>query len=68
MRPQNGAWGMAPIGGHPEPLRVKLLGGFSASIGTRTIGEDEWRLKKAGDLVKLLALQPGHRVHRERAT
>ena len=70
MRPQNGARGMAPIDGHPsgdrEPVRVRLLGGFGVSVGARTIGEDEWRLKKAGDLVKLLALAPDHRMHRER--
>jgi DNA-binding SARP family transcriptional activator len=31
------------------------------------IGEDEWRLKKAASLVKLLALAEGHRLHREQA-
>ena len=29
------------------------------------IGEEEWRLKKAGSLVKLLALAEKHRLHRE---
>jgi DNA-binding SARP family transcriptional activator len=29
------------------------------------IGEEEWRLKKAGNLIKLLALTPGYRLHRE---
>jgi predicted ATPase/DNA-binding SARP family transcriptional activator/DNA-binding CsgD family transcriptional regulator len=70
MRPQSGVRGTAPIDGHSggdrEPVRVRLLGGFGVSIGARTIGEDEWRLKKAGDLVKLLALTPDHRMHRER--
>ena len=71
MQPQNGIRGMAPTdvhpSGDPESVRVKLLGGFGVSVGARNIGEDEWRLKKAGDLVKLLALAPDHRMHRERA-
>jgi predicted ATPase/DNA-binding SARP family transcriptional activator/DNA-binding CsgD family transcriptional regulator len=71
MRPQNGARGTAPIDGYPggdrESVRVRLLGGFAVSVGARTIGENEWRRKKAGDLVKLLALAPDHRIHRERA-
>jgi DNA-binding SARP family transcriptional activator len=71
MQPQNGAKDTAPIDGHssgtPEPVRVGLLGGFAVSIGARTIRAQEWRRKKAGDLVKLLALTPGHRMHRERA-
>src|SRR3712207_1565492 len=48
-----------------EALRVRLLGGFRVSVGPRTVGEDGWRLKKAKSLVKLLALAPGHRMHRE---
>ena len=35
------------------------------SLGDRTISENQWRLKKAANLVKLLALAPGHRLHRE---
>jgi predicted ATPase/DNA-binding SARP family transcriptional activator/DNA-binding CsgD family transcriptional regulator len=49
----------------PEAVRVWLLGGFEVSIGHRTIGGDAWRLRKASALVKLLALAPGHRLHRE---
>jgi Bacterial Ig-like domain len=44
---------------------VWLLGGFHVSVGSRKIGEDEWRLRKAVSLFKLLALSPGHRMHRE---
>src|ERR687893_944204 len=51
--------------GGPEPLRIKLLGGFSASVGSRTIQQNAWRLRKAAALVKLLALAPRHRLHRE---
>ena len=49
----------------PEAVRVKMLGGFSVRIGFRTIGQNEWRLKNAASLVKLLALGPNHRLHRE---
>ena len=44
-----------------------MLGGFRVSVGARSIGEEEWRLKKAANLIKLLALAPGHRLHREQA-
>src|SRR5829696_498036 len=50
-----------------EQLRVRLLGGFQVSVGPRTLEESEWRLRKAAKLVKLLALAPNHRIHRERA-
>jgi predicted ATPase/DNA-binding SARP family transcriptional activator/DNA-binding CsgD family transcriptional regulator len=49
----------------PEAVRVRLLGDFRVSVGNRTIEEDEWRLRKAGSLIKLLALAPQHRLHRE---
>ena len=51
--------------GASEAVRVKLLGGFSVSVGNRTIQQSKWRLRKAAALVKLLALAPGHRLHRE---
>ncbi len=43
---------------------VRLLGGFSVSVGERVVDEVAWRRRKAAALVKLLALAPGHRVHR----
>src|SRR5215203_4553822 len=54
-------------GGAPETLRIWLLGGFRVSVGSRSIGEEEWHLRKARSLLKLLALSPGHRLHREQA-
>src|ERR671913_2532733 len=54
-------------GGAPETLRIWLLGGFRVSVGSRSIGEQEWHLRKAQSLLKLLALAPGHRLHREQA-
>lgn len=52
-------------GGARESVRVWLLGGFRVSVGDRIIEEDGWSLRKAGSLVKLLSLAPGHRLHRE---
>jgi DNA-binding SARP family transcriptional activator len=52
-------------GGASEAFRVELLGGFSVSVGSRTVRHGGWRLRKAAALVKLLALAPGHRLHRE---
>jgi predicted ATPase/DNA-binding SARP family transcriptional activator len=51
--------------GDPSSLRVSLLGGFEVSAGSLVAREGEWRLRKAASLVKLLALTPHHRLHRE---
>ena len=48
-------------------VRIGLLGGFSVTVGERKVSESAWRLRKAASLLKLLALAPGHRLHRERA-
>lgn len=56
-----------PTGGKRKAVRVWLLGGFRVSVGSRTITQDSWRLRKAATLVKLLALAPNHRLHREEA-
>ena len=48
-------------------LHIWLLGGFRVTAGSHTIPEAAWRLHKARSLVKLLALAPGHRQHREQA-
>ena len=48
-----------------DELRIQLLGGFRVEVGKRAIGESVWRRKKPAGLVKLLALEPGHRLHRE---
>ena len=48
-----------------ESLAVHLLGEFRVSVGPRAIAEREWTLRKANSLVKLLALAPHHRLHRE---
>jgi DNA-binding SARP family transcriptional activator len=46
-------------------MRIQLLGEFRINIGDRPIEVAQWRLKKSRSLVKLLALAPGHRLHRE---
>jgi predicted ATPase len=48
-------------------VSVSLLGGFAASVDGVPVPESAWRLKKARELVKMLALAPGHRLHREQA-
>jgi predicted ATPase/DNA-binding SARP family transcriptional activator/DNA-binding CsgD family transcriptional regulator len=48
-------------------VRIGLLGGFGVSVGSRVIQEDQWPLRKASSLIKLLALAEGHRLHREQA-
>ncbi len=52
---------IGPVGN----VSVTLLGGFSASVDGVSVDPGVWRLKKARELVKLLALAPGHRLHRE---
>lgn len=47
-------------------LRVRLLGGFRVRVGPRETAADAWRPRKARHLVELLALAPGHRLHRHR--
>jgi predicted ATPase/DNA-binding SARP family transcriptional activator/DNA-binding CsgD family transcriptional regulator len=48
-------------------IRIGLLGGFSVTVGERKVDQSAWRLRKAASLLKLLALAPDHRLHRERA-
>ncbi len=46
---------------------MTLLGGFAAEAGGSDVPDSAWRLRKAKELVKLLALADGHRLHREQA-
>ena len=48
-----------------EP-HIRLLGGFSVAVGDNVVADRAWRLRKAKALVKILALAPDRRVHRER--
>ena len=59
--------GHVSVGEKAEAVRIWLFGGFRVALGSRTIPQDAWRLRKSAALVKLLALAPGHRRHREQA-
>jgi predicted ATPase/DNA-binding SARP family transcriptional activator len=49
-----------------EPvLEIRLLGRFETRIGAQIVPSTVWRQRRAAAIVKLLALEPGHRLHRE---
>jgi predicted ATPase/DNA-binding SARP family transcriptional activator len=49
-----------------ETLQIHLLGDFCVCIGEKSIEANHWKLRKAKTLIKLLALAPHHRLHREK--
>src|SRR4051794_27310935 len=51
-----------------EAVQIRLFGAFAVCVGGVPVPEGAWRLRKAKSLVKLLALAPERRIHRERAT
>ena len=55
------AQGSRTLGG----VKVRLLGGFSIRVAGRDVEEQAWRLRRARTLLKLLALAPERRLHRE---
>jgi DNA-binding SARP family transcriptional activator len=44
---------------------VRLLGGFQVEVDGRPIPAQAWRHRRGADLMKLLALAPQHRLHRD---
>src|SRR4051812_10260076 len=46
-------------------LQVRLLGRFEVLVDGRPVPADAWAQRRAADLVKLLALAPGHRMPRD---
>lgn len=46
-------------------LEIRLLGGFDVAVAGVPVPADAWTRRHAASLVKLLALAPGHRLHRE---
>jgi DNA-binding SARP family transcriptional activator len=46
-------------------LSVHLLGAFEVRVDGRDVPAGAWRHRRAAELVKLLALSPRHRLHRE---
>jgi predicted ATPase/DNA-binding SARP family transcriptional activator len=51
----------------PGHLRLCLLDGFAVLVDGRAIPDGAWRSRKARQLLKLLALAPDHRLHRDDA-
>jgi DNA-binding SARP family transcriptional activator len=49
----------------PVDVTITLLGGFRVVVGDRVIPDREWRLKRAAELIKMLALASRHRLPRE---
>lgn len=53
-------------GGSPlAQVRIDLFDGFRVSVGGDAVPKWVWRRRKPAALVKLLALAPTHRLHRE---
>jgi DNA-binding SARP family transcriptional activator len=50
-----------------EHVDVTLLGRFEVRVDGQSVAPDAWKQGRARDLVKILALAPGHRLPRERA-
>ena len=46
-------------------LEVWLLGRFEVLVDSQPVPADAWAQRRAADLVKLLALAPGHRMPRD---
>jgi DNA-binding SARP family transcriptional activator len=46
-------------------LEVRLLGRFEVFVDSRAVPAGAWAHRRAADLVKLLALAPGHRMPRD---
>jgi DNA-binding SARP family transcriptional activator len=56
---------VARIEHRTDRVAVSLLGGFEVSVDGTITHEACWRRRTAASLVKVLALAPGHRLHRE---
>ena len=51
---------------HDSRLGLRLLGGFAVNVAGEPVPDAAWRLRRAKSLVKLLALAPERRLHRDR--
>jgi DNA-binding SARP family transcriptional activator len=52
-------------GAQRHGLRLRLMGGFAAWVDDVPVDPVAWRRRKVSRVVKLLALAPEHRLHRE---
>lgn len=59
-----GVGGLPTVASDPS-VSLTLLGGFSCHVDGVRVTDTVWRLKKARDLVKVLALAESHTLHRE---
>lgn len=55
----------SPVTDEAYALQIHLLGSFHVVLDGQAVAASSWRLQKARSLVKLLALAPGHQMHRE---
>src|SRR5215204_6352592 len=46
-------------------VEIRVLGGFEVSVDGRRVPAPAWQQRRASELVKLLALAPRNRLHRE---
>src|SRR6266436_5332181 len=54
-----------PRSAAPSSLELHLLGPFRLSVNGLPVEEHQWARRKSALLIKLLALQPHHQLHRE---
>jgi predicted ATPase/DNA-binding SARP family transcriptional activator len=53
------------MGSAPQALEIRVLGPFSVAVDGTLVPAERWQRLQAKTLVKLLALAPNHRLHRE---
>jgi DNA-binding SARP family transcriptional activator len=56
---------LSPTDARTSRVEIRLLGRFDVSVDGAPTPEHGWRRRTAAALVKVLALAPGHRLHRE---
>jgi len=49
-------------------MQLQLLGTFALRAGPRVVLDESWKRARAKSLLKLVALAPDHRLHREQVT
>jgi DNA-binding SARP family transcriptional activator len=65
QRPRRRPW--RRLYGRPamRQLEIRLLGGFEVLVDSQPVPAEAWPQRRAADLVKVLALAPGHRMPRD---
>lgn len=53
------------LAGVAAPSVLQVLGGFGLRDGSRVVLDESWKRSRAKRLIKVVALAPGHRLHRE---